>query len=167
MFSIGYELAELKKMQTVCEDATIKVRRLVHNFEEKMADVESQVWDDDHCLRDDFSFSGIAAASLREIILLHDWYACNAPEKTYGEMGFKDDDEFMEFRRRCNKVAYNLRKNQYANMLAIKKDRLANRITELKDLMNDRRRLKYDDKYGADAKEKELKPWSMDDVTDE
>ena len=82
MFAIGYELTELKKMQTVCEDATIKVRRLVHNFEERMQTVEADVWDDNHALREDFSFSGIAGSSLWEIILLHDWYACNAPGKT-------------------------------------------------------------------------------------
>ena len=37
MFNMGYELNQFKKMLTMCEDATIKVRRLVHNFEEKMA----------------------------------------------------------------------------------------------------------------------------------
>ena len=79
MFSIGYELSELKKMLTVCEDATIKVRRLVHNFEERMEDVESQIWDSSHNLKDDFSFTGISSAGLKDIILLHDWYACNAP----------------------------------------------------------------------------------------
>ena len=79
MFSIGYELSELKKMLTSCEDATIKVRRLVHNFEKRMEDVESQIWDSSHNLKDDFSFTGISSAGLKDIILLHDWYACNAP----------------------------------------------------------------------------------------
>lgn len=37
MFSLGYELHCLKEMKTPAEDATIKVRRLVHNFEERMA----------------------------------------------------------------------------------------------------------------------------------
>ena len=119
MFNLGYELNQLKTMKTMCEDATIKVRRLVHNFKEKMEDVESQVWDENHELRKDFSFTGIAQASLREIILLHDWYATNAPEKTAEEMGFASEDDFMEFRKRCNKIAYNLRKNQYAHMLAM------------------------------------------------
>jgi hypothetical protein len=44
---------------------------------------------------------------------LHDWYACNAPRKTYLDMGFNTEKEFMDFRKRCNKISYNLRKNQY------------------------------------------------------
>jgi len=35
-FNMGYELSQFKKMVTMCEDATIKVRRLLHNFEERM-----------------------------------------------------------------------------------------------------------------------------------
>ena len=104
----------MKQMLTMCEDATIKVRRLVHNFKERMERTEEDVWDESHQLRPNFNFKAIAAASLKDIILLHDWYACNAPEKTYDEMGFSSEDEFMQFRRRCNTVSYNLRKNQYA-----------------------------------------------------
>ena len=37
-FNIGYELSQFKKMLTMCDDATIKVRRLLHNFEERMKD---------------------------------------------------------------------------------------------------------------------------------
>ena len=40
MLNMGYELNQMRKMLTMCEDATIKVRRLVHNFEEKMQLVE-------------------------------------------------------------------------------------------------------------------------------
>lgn len=115
-------------MYTMCSDATIKVRRLLHNFAERMADVEEQVWDENHMLRPDFSFVGISTAGIQDIILLHDWYACNAPGKTAEEMGFKDKDEFMEFRMRCNKISYNLRKNQYAKMLAVRRDRLEDRV---------------------------------------
>ena len=72
------------------------------------------MWDENHELRKDFSFTGIAQDSLREIILLHDCYATNAPGKTAEEMGFTGEDKnakFLEFRKRCNKIAYNLRKN--------------------------------------------------------
>ena len=37
-FNIGYELSQFKKMLTMCDDATIKVKRLLHNFEERMKD---------------------------------------------------------------------------------------------------------------------------------
>lgn len=60
MLNLGYELNQLREMQTICSDATIKVRRLVHNFEEKMKNVEEDVWNDRHELREDFSFTGIA-----------------------------------------------------------------------------------------------------------
>ena len=79
MLSMGYELNQMKQMLTMCEDATIKVRRLVHNFKERMERTEEDVWDESHQLRPDFNFKAIAAASLKDIILLHDWYACNAP----------------------------------------------------------------------------------------
>ena len=82
-------------------------------------------------------------------------------------MGFKDEEEFMQFRRKCNKISYNLRKNQYAKMLAVKKDRLANRMMELRDLISGRGNLKYDDKYGKEAKVAELPTWSIDDATTE
>lgn len=39
-------------------------------------------------------------------------------------MGFDTDEDFLAFRQRCNKIAYNLRKNQYAQMLAMKKYRI-------------------------------------------
>lgn len=167
MFNLGYELNQMKKMLVKAEDATIKVRRLVRNFKDKMEEVESQVWDSNHNLKDDFSFTGMSTSSLREIILLHDWYACNAPGKTYWDMGFKDKDEFNEFRRRCNKISYNLRKNQYAEMLAISKDRHLKRMNELQELMKDTNTLKWKDKYGWEAKKEEEKTWSMKDVTKE
>ena len=167
MFNLAYELNQMKKMLVKAEDATIKVRRLVHNFGERMKEVERQVWDKNHQLKPGFSFAGMSTASLREIILLHDWYACNAPEKTFEDMGFKDNDEFMDFRKRCNKIAYNLRKNQYAQLLAVKKERLQNRISQLEDLLRDSNKLQWKDKYGWEAKKEEEKEWSIDNVTDE
>ena len=35
-----YELGYLYRMQIACDDATIKVRRLLKNFKERMEDVE-------------------------------------------------------------------------------------------------------------------------------
>ena len=37
-FNMGYELYQFKKILTMCGDATIKVKRLLHNFEEKIKD---------------------------------------------------------------------------------------------------------------------------------
>ena len=124
IFQTRYELGYLYNISVMCSDATVKVRRLLKNFREKMEDVEKQVWTDKHKLRDNFSFTGIAAAGIFDIILLHDWYACNAPRKTYVDMGFDTETEFMDFRKRCNKIAYNLRKNQYAQMLEIDRSRI-------------------------------------------
>lgn len=165
MYNLGYELNQLKKMQTMCSDATIKVRRLVHNFAQKMADTEEQIWDSSHTLRADFSFTAIASASIREIILLHDWYAANAGNKTYSEMGFGSEEEFMEFRKKCNKVAFNLRKNQYKQSLLVQREKLEKLIMELKDKIGNRGRLHYQDKYGWDAKEEEEKEWTVADAS--
>ena len=132
----------------MCDDATIKVRRLVHNFEEKMRWTEAEVWNDSHELRPDFSFTGISTAGLSNIILLHDWYATNAPGRTYGEMGFNSEEEFLEFRRKCNVISYNLRLNQYAKMIEVQKTRLQNRINELTGLIEGANHLKYKDVYG-------------------
>lgn len=162
-FNIGYELSQFKKMLTMCEDATIKVRRLVHNFEERMKDTQEQVWDENHQLNPDFDFKDISVAGLRDVILLHDWWAANAPGKTPEEMGMTDDG-FREFRRRCNKVSYNLRKNQYAQLLAVRRDRLQNRISELEDIIKDKLTLHWNDKYGADAPRDEGDKWSLDKV---
>lgn len=79
MFSVGYELNQMQEMLTIADDNTIKVRRLIRNFEDRMKDTEEQVWDSNHVFKSDFSFTGITTSSLRDIILLHDWYACNAP----------------------------------------------------------------------------------------
>ena len=163
-FNIGYELSQFKKMLTMCDDATIKVRRLVHNFEERMKDTQEQVWDENYQLRPDFDFKNISVAGLRDVILLHDWWACNAPGKTPEEMGMTDE-EFMAFRKRCNKVSYNLRKNQYAHLLSVRIDRAQNRILELENLIEDWDTLHWDDKYGASAKKDEGgKQWSLEDV---
>ena len=40
LFNIGFELGQFKKMLTMCDDATIKVKRLLHNFEERMKDTQ-------------------------------------------------------------------------------------------------------------------------------
>ena len=79
LFNIGFELGQFKKMLTMCDDATIKVKRLLHNFEERMKDTQEQVWDTNYNLRPDFDFKDISVAGLRDIILLHDWWAANAP----------------------------------------------------------------------------------------
>lgn len=165
MYNLGWELDQLRRMHVLAEDQTIKVRRLVHNFQERMEEVEAEFWDDHHCLRQDFSFTGIATASLREIILLHDWYACNASGKTAEEMGFKDDDEFMEFRRKCNKIAYNLRKNQYAKMLAMQKVKIQDMIDTLTDKLKTKDYLRWKDKYGKAAKVQETEAWKVEDAT--
>lgn len=168
MSNIGWELDQLQQMHVICEDQTIKVRRLVHNFEEQMQEVEEQVWDDNHVLREDFSFTGIASASLREIILLHDWYACNAPGKTPEEMGFTGDDkdeQFMEFRKKCNRIAYNLRKNQYAKMLAMQKVKIRDMIDTLTEKLKAKDYLRWKDKYGKDAQVQETKAWRVEDAT--
>ena len=73
----------MERMLQICEDATIKVRRLLYNFEEKIKETERQVWDEHKRLRKDFSFTNITTAGLRDIILLHDWYAANASGKKY------------------------------------------------------------------------------------
>ncbi len=121
MFNLGYELSQMKQMLVKCEDATIKVKRLLRNFEDKIRTTQKQVWNKKHQLRKNFDFKGVALAGIHDIILLHDWYAANAGNNTFSDMGFKDEDEFMEFRRRCNKISYNLRKNQYMQMLQIRK----------------------------------------------
>lgn len=163
-YNIGYELSQFKKMLTMCDDATIKVRRLLHNFEERMKDTQEQVWDENYQLRPDFDFKDITVAGLRDVILLHDWWAANAPGKTPEEMGMTDE-EFMAFRRRCNKVSYNLRKNQYAQLLAVRKDRTQNRISELEELIKDKKTLHWDDKYGTDASRDDgEEPWSVEDA---
>lgn len=102
----------------MCDDATIKVKRLLHNFEERIKDIQEQVWDEDYNLRPDFDFKDISVAGLRDIILLHDWWAANAPGANPEDLHMTPE-QFMQFRRRCNKVSYNLRKNQYAQLLAV------------------------------------------------
>ena len=163
---LDYEISTIHEMRLKCSDQTIRVKRLLHNFEERIADIEEQVWDDKHQLKDNFSFTAIAAAGIFDIILLHDWYACNAPGKTYSDMGFKNQDEFMEFRKRCNKISYNLRKNQYLQMLEIDKSRLERMIRDMRDRVEGKDVLEYKDKYGWEAKKSELEPWSMADVTE-
>ena len=138
-------------MLTKCEDATIKVRRLLHNFEERMNDTQEQVWDENYNLRTDFDFKDISVAGLRDVILLHDWWAANAPGAKPEDMGMTDE-EFMLFRRRCNKVSYNLRKNQYAQLLSVRIDRTQRRISELDDIIKDKDTLHWEDKYGWEAK---------------
>jgi hypothetical protein len=91
-FNMGYELSQFKKMVTMCEDATIKVRRLLHNFEERMKDIQEQVWDKDYNLRLDFDFKDISVAGLRDVILLHDWWAANALGVKPEDIGMTDEE---------------------------------------------------------------------------
>ena len=150
LFNIGFELGQFKKMLTMCDDATIKVRRLLHNFEERMKDIQEQVWDTNYNLRTDFDFKDISVAGLRDIILLHDWWAANAPGAKPEDLHMTPE-QFMQFRRRCNKVSYNLRKNQYAQLLAVQIDRADRRIEELEDIIESKDTLHWDDRYGEDA----------------
>ena len=90
-------------------------------------------------------------AGLRDIILLHDWWAANAPGAKPEDLHMTPE-QFMQFRRRCNKVSYNLRKNQYAQLLAVQIDRADRRIEELEDIIESKDTLHWDDKYGSDAK---------------
>lgn len=63
-FSIGWELKSMKDMLVKCEDATIKVRRLVHNFEERMERTRNDVWDENYNLKPDFNFKDISVAAI-------------------------------------------------------------------------------------------------------
>lgn len=102
---------------------------------------------------------------------MHDFWAANALDKTYedikdaqGQLVFENEDEFMAFRRRCNKVSYNLRKNQYAQLLAVKIDRTERRIQELGDILANKDTLHWDDKYGEDGHKDDDEVWSIDDI---
>ena len=79
---------------------------------------------------------------------------------------FKNEDEFMAFRRRCNKVSYNLRRNQYAQLLAVKIDRTERRIQELGDILANKDTLHWDDKYGEEGRkgDDDDEVWSIDDI---
>ena len=69
----------------------------------------------------------------------------------------------MQFRRRCNKVSYNLRKNQYAQLLAVQIDRAERRIEELEDIIESKDTLHWDDKYGEDANRDDGEPeWTVE-----
>ena len=73
------------------------------------------------------------------------------------------DEQFMAFRRRCNKVSYNLRKNQYAQLLSVKRDRSERRISELEDTIKDKKTLHWNDKYGKDAiRDEGEEKWSVE-----
>jgi hypothetical protein len=50
-YNIGHELLQMKEMLEICEDATIKVRRLVRNFEDMIEFTENDVWDSNRNLR--------------------------------------------------------------------------------------------------------------------
>ena len=63
-FSIGWELKSMKEMLVKCDDATIKVRRLVHNFEERMERTRNDVWDGHYNLKPDFNFKDISVAAI-------------------------------------------------------------------------------------------------------
>ena len=60
-------------------------------------------------------------------------------------------------------MSYNLRKNQYAQLLSVKKDRTEKRISELEDIIKDKKTLHWEDKYGWDAPRDEgNEAWSID-----
>lgn len=162
MYNLGYEFQQMSEMKTICDDNTIKVKRLVHNFKEKMERVENEVWDENHQMKD-HALDNIASASLQEVILLNDWYACNAPEKTPQEMGFDDEDQFKLFRKKCNKVALSLRKNQYAQILAEKNVRIQEKIDDLQNQILNSDNLEYEDIYGGTT-DKSKNQWSLDNV---
>ena len=162
-FSIGWELKSMKEMLVKCDDATIKVRRLVHNFEQRMERTRNDVWDENYNLKPDFDFKDISVAGLQDIILLHDFWAANALDKKPEDLEMTLE-EFMAFRRRCNKVSYNLRKNQYAQLLAVKIDRTERRIQELGDILANRDTLHWDDKYGEEGRKDDDEVWSIDDI---
>ena len=63
MYNLGYEFQQMSEMKTICDDNTIKVKRLVHNFKEKMERVENEVWDENHQMKD-HALDNIASASL-------------------------------------------------------------------------------------------------------
>ena len=88
---MGYELSQFKKMLTMCDDATIKVKRLLHNFEERMKDTQEQVWDENFNLKSDFDFKDISVSGLRDVILLHDWWAANAGNVAPDDMKMTDE----------------------------------------------------------------------------
>ena len=163
-FNLSYELSQMKEMLVPCQDATIKVARLLRNFVDRIKETEKQVWDENHQLKEDFNFGGITSSGIRDIILLHDWYACNAPNLTFSDLGFATEDEFIDFRKRCNEISYNLRKNQYATSLKMKADRTQTRIQELTDILSGSLSLKWDDKYGKDAETQTSDDWSLDKV---
>ena len=120
------------------------------------------MWDENYQLRPDFDFKDISVAGLRDVILLHDWWAANAPGKTPEEMGMTQA-EFDAFRRRCNKISFNLRKNQYAHLLRVRIDRTQQRISEIDDIINDKDTIHWDDKYGAEAQHDDgAEPWSIE-----
>lgn len=81
-------------------------------------------------------------------------------------MGFKNDDEFLEFRKKCNRISLDLRKHQYTDMLYGMELNLQESINDLRDKLESRGILKYKDKYGWEAKadEKVEKVWSISDV---
>lgn len=165
MFNLGYELNQLKQIKIIADDATIKVRRLVHNFKERIDRVISESFTSSYGLRNDVTFTNITSSSIRDIILAFDWFAANPDGRTFTEMGFPTKDAFLVFRKKCNNMSLYLRKNQYRKVLSDKRYNLIQLINDLNDKIEDRHQLKYDDKYGEEAKVKEEKPWSIDDVS--
>ena len=91
MFNLGYELNQMKKMKVMCEDATIKVRRLLKNFRDRIERTQNSVWDGNHQLKDGIDLTSLGVSGINDIILLYDWYACNAPQLTYSDLGFDNN----------------------------------------------------------------------------
>ena len=164
MFNLGYELNQMKKMKVMCEDATIKVRRLLKNFRDRIERTQNSVWDENYQLKDGLDLTSLNVAGINDIILLYDWYACNAPQLTYSDLGFDNNLQFNEFRLKCNDTSLNLRKNEYAKSIASKKLKAQMIMDDLQGRMELSGYLQYDDKYGKDGQVNEEKPWSLDDV---
>ena len=61
-------------------------------------------------------------------------------------------------------MSYNLRKNQYAQLLAVKIDRTERRIQELGDILANKDTLHWDDKYGEEGHQEDDEVWSIDDI---
>ena len=166
MLATGYELSMLKKMRTEADDATIMVRRLVHNFKERIESAQKEFWTSDFKMKDDFSFNSISSASIRDVILLHDWYACNADGLNAEDLGMTES-EFRNFRVCCNSFSLYVRRNQYAESIADRKMKISDLINSIYDRIGSVGRLKYKDEYGLDAKKADEKVWSVEDASKE
>lgn len=117
-------------------------------------------------MKDGLDLTSLGVSGINDIILLHDWYACNAPRLTYEDLGFNDNLQFNEFRLKCNDISLKLRKNEYAKAIASKKLKVQMIMEDLQNKMEMSGYLKYDDKYGRDGHvdDDDGNQWSIEDV---